>query len=99
MIEPTMALARVPETPALLSTRVSRYAHNAKAENTRKAYRIDWDDFVAWCSLHGQQPMPATPQTIVAYLESPADAGANVATIKRGLSSISLPHQLRRHEH
>ena len=99
MIEPTMALARVPETPALLSTRVSRYAHNAKAENTRKAYRIDWDDFVAWCSLHGQQPMPATPQTIVAYLESLADAGAKVATIKRRLSSISVAHQVRGHEH
>jgi len=40
------ALSLLAETPTLPSTRVSRYAGNAKGENTRKAYRIDWDDFV-----------------------------------------------------
>ena len=84
---------------ALPSTRVSRYAHNAKAENTRKAYRVDWDDFLLWCDLRGRQPMPATPETVVEYLESLADAGAKVATIKRRLSSISVAHQMRGHEH
>src|SRR5258707_9539758 len=99
MNQPSTALAQVPETPALLSTRVSRYAHNAKAENTRKAYRVDWDYFVLWCDLHGRPPMPATPETVIEYLEALADAGAKVATIKRRLSSISVAHQMRGHEH
>jgi len=99
MNRPSMALARLPETPALPSTRVSRYAQSAKAENTRKAYRVDWDDFVLWCDIHGRQPMPAAPETVVEYLEGLADAGAKVATIKRRLSSISMAHQMRGHEH
>jgi site-specific recombinase XerD len=99
MNHPSTALARLPETPRLPSTRVSRYAQSAKAENTRKAYRVDWDDFVLWCDLHGRQPLPATPETVVEYLEGLADAGARVATIKRRLSSISVAHQVRGHEH
>ena len=42
MNRPSDALAQVSATSALPSIRASRYAHNAKAENTRKAYRIDW---------------------------------------------------------
>ena len=99
MNQPSNALAQVLETPALPSTRVSRYAGNAKAENTRKAYRLDWDDFGLWCDLHGCTPMPAAPETVVAYLEGLADAGAKVATIKRRLSSISVAHQMRGYEH
>ena len=99
MNQPSTALASVPETPTLPSTRVSRYAHNAKAENTRKAYRVDWDDFLLWCDLHGRSPMPATPETVVEYLEGLADVGARVATIKRRLSSISVAHQMRGYEH
>ena len=99
MNHPSAALAEAPETRALPSTQVSRYAGNAKAENTKKAYRVDWDDFVLWCGIHGRQPMPATPETLVEYLESLADAGAKVATIKRRLSSISVAHQVRGYEH
>ena len=47
--------------------------------------------------LHGKQPMSATPETIVAYLESLADAGAKVATIKRRLSSISMANEICGH--
>ncbi len=93
------ALAEVPKTRALPSTHVSRYAGNAKAENTKKPYRVDWDDFVLWCGIHGRQPILATPETLVEYLESLADAGAKVATIKRRLSSISVAHQVRGYEH
>jgi site-specific recombinase XerD len=101
MTEPSSAhaLVSLPETPVLPSTHVSRYANNAKATNTRKAYRVDWDAFVLWCDTHGRSPMPATPETLVEYLEGLADTGAKVATIKRRLSSISVAHQMRGHEH
>ncbi len=85
----------VPPMPQLPSPRVSRYVENATAVNTRKAYRIDWDDFSAWCELHDRRPMPASTETIADYLEALADAGAALATIKRRLASLSVAHQLR----
>ena len=51
-----------------------QYADHAKAENTRRAYRIDWDDFVGWCELHRCAPLPAAPETVTEYLVSLADA-------------------------
>jgi site-specific recombinase XerD len=85
--------------PASLTPQVRRYTDNAKAANTRKAYRIDWDDFVAWCQEHGTEPMPTTPETIAEYLVHLAEAGAKVATIQRRLASLSVAHQMRGYEH
>src|SRR5512138_1915331 len=96
---PSAALTEGSQTDRLPSTRVSRYTTNAKAANTRRAYRIDWDDFVGWCQQHGCQPMPAAPETIAEYLVGLAEAGAKVATIQRRLASLSVAHQVRGYEY
>ena len=62
--------------PAPYAPQIRRYTDNAKAANTRKAYRIDWDDFVGWCALHGCVSIPATPETVAEYLVHLADAPA-----------------------
>jgi site-specific recombinase XerD len=67
------ALAGVPATSSL-PPRVRQYADHAKAANTRRAYRIDWDDFVGWCKLHRCAPLLAAPETVAEYLVSLADA-------------------------
>ena len=85
------ALAGVPATSSL-PPRVRQYADHAKAANTRRAYRIDWDDFVGWCELHRCGPLPAAPETVAEYLVSLTDTGAKVATIQRRLSSLSVAH-------
>jgi len=83
MTEPVTALSRFLER--LPSIRVSRHAYFAQAKHTRKASRVDWDNFVAWCTLHGCVPMPTTPQTIVASLEHPASGGAPLrASVHQG---------------
>jgi hypothetical protein len=47
-----------------MGQRASEYVHQAKAPNTRKAYRADWADFLAWCQQYRQDPLPARPDTV-----------------------------------
>jgi site-specific recombinase XerD len=72
------------------------YARHAKAPNTLKAYRNDWDDFLRWCGRHHLKPLPATPQTIALYLTDLA-ATHRVSTLYRRLSGISQAHQTAGH--
>ena len=45
----------------------------SKAENTVDAYESDWDDFVDWCTYQKVSYFPATPETIVNYINDLAD--------------------------
>ncbi len=73
MTDSSDALAGVPAT-SYLSPRGRQYADHAKATNTRRAYRIDWDDFLGWCELHRRAPLSVAPETVAEYLVSMADA-------------------------
>lgn len=42
--------------------------NNAKADNTKKSYKSDWQDFEEWCKLNNFQSMPATIQIVIRYL-------------------------------
>ncbi len=59
-----------------------------KSENTLNAYESDWNDFCDWCKYHKEISFPATPETIVNYINDLADY-AKAATIKRRISAIS----------
>lgn len=59
-----------------------------KAENTVDAYESDWDDFVDWCTYQKVSYFPATPETIVNYINDLADY-AKANTISRRISAIS----------
>src|SRR5258708_36544612 len=74
MTEPVTALIRLAER--LPSIRASRSAHFAQAKHTKQASSVNWDDFVAWCILHGCEPMPTMPESIAASLATPASGGA-----------------------
>ena len=54
------------------STKLSMKAKQSillsKAENTVDAYESDWDDFVDWCTYQKVSYFPATPETIVNYI-------------------------------
>ena len=47
--------------------RAADYAHDAKSESTRRAYRSDWQDFERWCAPRGLAVMPADIGTVAAY--------------------------------
>lgn len=63
----------------------------SKAENTRRAYLSDWRRWTAWCAAHGVEALPATADTVAAYLADQAGAVA-VSTLARHLSTIGKAH-------
>lgn len=85
---PTHALVSLQETAA----RAQAYAEQSRAENTKKAYRSDWNHFCAWCDENGLKAMPATIDTVTLYITSCADR-YKVTTLERRLASISQAHK------
>ena len=84
---------RVPGTTDELAS-ATAYALNEKSENTRRAYRSDMKQFVAWCEGVGRRAIPASAETCAAYLAHLADSGLKVSTIQRRAAAISYAHRL-----
>lgn len=85
--------------PALLQRlkdRNDRYAENAKAVNTKKAYASDFADFKIWCDRQEipLPSLPATPDCVGAYLAELAEVRHyKIATIQRRIAAISQVHK------
>src|SRR4051812_48245647 len=76
-----------------LAEEAADYFGRAKAGNTRRAYRADWQHFADWCRRQGREPLPATAETWVWYLTELARTH-RVSTWTRRLSALSQAHQL-----
>lgn len=59
------------------------------------AYANDWKLFKAWCAEQQRRSLPATPETILAYVVTLA-AQCSVATIDRRLCGIAFYHRQER---
>jgi site-specific recombinase XerD len=94
ILKPATAL---PALPAEDIERAVNFARQNKAESTRKAYRSDFASFSVWCNARGVEALPATPETVAAYLAAEAEAGKKPATIGRR-AAISYAHKLAGHE-
>ncbi|MAS53160.1 MAG: integrase [Pimelobacter sp.] len=75
------------------------FAEQAKAENTKRAYRADWRCFRSWCGERGLDALPADPRTVTLYVAdkaAPSDGSAplKVSTLERRLSAISQAHRM-----
>lgn len=79
-------------TLVTVEAKVAGYMAHAKSENTLKAYRKDWDDFCQFCEANSLEVLPATPDTVVAYLVTLAE-DHKVSTLERRIASISQAHQ------
>jgi integrase len=80
--------------PGPLLEQVSVYADASKAQSTWRMYAGDCKRFETWCAAHSLRALPATPETLAAYLTHLAEQGRRVATITRALVSISQRHRL-----
>ena len=87
---PTTALPLV--TLEQTASRARAYADAAKAPNTRRAYRSDWNDFLRWCRGRRRTALAATPDTVALYLTELASV-CKVSTLQRRLTSIGQAHQ------
>ena len=85
----------IPVRDTALDTRLaehSRHAAGAYSKNTERAVRADTALFSRWCSNHGQNALPATPETMAAFVDDMAGKRAP-ATVRRYLSSIAHLHR------
>ena len=61
-------------TPAQLA-RVKAYISASHADRTKHAYSRAWAQFTTWCVEYGHTALPASPETMVAWIVDLADEG------------------------
>ena len=69
---------------------------SSKSNNTLRAYRSDFKDFVAFCVRHGFASMPTEPKVVSLYLTH-LSKKSKISTLRRRLVSISVVHKLKGH--
>ena len=96
-VELTRDLAMLARAPGVLidSALLQAYAA-AAAPNTLRAFRADVSAFDTWCRVQGRKSLPATPQTLAAFLQHRAGQGAAPASLTRYRASIAKLHRLCR---
>jgi site-specific recombinase XerD len=72
--------------------RAREFARQSKAENTLRGYRGDWKDFCRWCEARELSPLPASPETVSAYIAECAGR-LKVGSIQRRLNAIAEAHK------
>src|ERR1700690_1655161 len=68
------------------------FARHSKAENTLRGYRADWRHFCAWCESNHTCALPASPQSVAAYIAECAGR-LKVGSIQRRLNAIAEAHK------
>ena len=84
----------VVKLPADALALVRDYQRASKASATVRAYKSDAAAFSAWCAGHGVSSLPASPETVAAFLSHEASAGRASSTIGRRLAAIAYAHKL-----
>lgn len=89
-------IALVPQTLSIaklqaLHDQTNNYIKHAKSNNTWKAYKSDWQDFLNWCNEHSLLSLPAMPSTIALYLSNCASI-LKISSIQRRIASIAQMH-------
>jgi hypothetical protein len=69
-----------------------QFARQSKSENTLRGYRADWRDFCAWCESHGLSLLPASTETVAAYIAECAGR-LKVGSIQRRTNAIAEAHK------
>jgi len=81
---------------------VRDFVDQSISENTARAYRADWQHFTEWCRRHAVSPLPASSETVAAYISGLAsgeaaadDTSYTASTISRRLTTIRVVHGAR----
>jgi integrase len=75
-----------------LPSAVRDFIRASKAENTLRGYQSDWRDFCGWCEAHGIGPLPATAESVAAYIAECAEH-LKPGSIQRRLNAIAEAHK------
>ena len=68
----------------------------AFAKNTIRAYRSDFIQYQTWCSQNKLKPIPATADTMAAYVDHLSNISKS-ATIRRRINSLGTVLKLSKH--
>jgi putative transposase len=60
----------------------AQYRRASRSENTRRAYHSAVARFCGWCAIHGRTALPASPETVAAFLAAEARAEFAVNTLR-----------------
>jgi site-specific recombinase XerD len=102
-IGPDDEQARIPATvpageslplPAREVAAAADYARAEKAAATRRAYRSDFEIFHAWCAERYVSALPASPESVAAFLAHEAERQVRPSTIGRRVAAIRYAHKL-----
>lgn len=86
--------------PTDLIEQARTYAINSRSQRTQREYERCWRQFVDWCNGMGQQPFPASVQTLIAYVTDLATNGGrkrkplSASSIQQALSALQLRHSM-----
>jgi site-specific recombinase XerD len=75
-----------------LPSTVREFIRASKSENTLRGYQSDWREFCHWCTLQSMAPIPASPESIAAYIAECAGR-LKVGSIQRRLNAIAEAHK------
>lgn len=97
-IDHTEEASNAPSTISDLLEDAERLTAKAMSANTRQAYSSDWKMFRHFCALKKLTPLPASTDTVAAYVTwMTTIVKRKFATITRHMTSISRIHQLNGH--
>jgi site-specific recombinase XerD len=96
-IVPAPTGSSLPATLAPDLARALELALEEKAAATRRAYGSDFQIFEAWCQGHGASPLPASAETVAAFLAHDAETGSRSSTLGRRVAAIRYAHKLAGH--
>src|ERR1035438_4820296 len=82
--------ADVVPSPSL--DQVREYIRASKSENTLRGYQSDWRAFCVWCEVQQACPMPATAETVAAFIAQSAGR-LKVGSVQRRLNAIAEAHK------
>ena len=89
----------LPTLEPRLADQVAAAVGASKRPNTLRAYQSDLRAYGAWCEGNGLQALPATADTVAAYLADQVARGLKVSTVRRHLATISKAHTLAGYTH
>ena len=69
----------------------------SKANNTVRAYKLDFNDFGTFCAQNGFKSLTSDPKIVSLYLTHLSTKDAKMSTLKRRLVSIGVIHKLKGH--
>jgi Phage integrase, N-terminal SAM-like domain len=72
------------------------FARASKAKATQDAYGSDFRIFESWCRPRGLRALPATAESLCAFLADEASAGRRASTLGRRLAAIRYFHRAAR---